>query len=95
MLRLSDRGIPPHMLHLYEGHADASPKPTEMNEDAARLPTAFLKIGAVVAKGVNLMRPQRSDDFLPESAKTAQSQSKETQYLGQTSVRDTRWTASN
>ncbi|WGI21007.1 hypothetical protein [Amylibacter sp. IMCC11727] len=92
MLRLSDRGIPPHMLHLYEVNADTPSKSIEHNDDAVRLPSVLLKLGSAVAAGLKSMQSKPTDDFLPDSAKSARNKRDESQYLGQTSVRDTRWT---
>lgn len=91
MLRLSDRGIPPHMLHLYEVNANTSSKKHEHNDDAARIPSILQRLGSVVAAGLKSVRPKPTDDFLPDSAKSTRNRDKESQYLGQTSVRDTRW----
>ena len=91
MLRLSDRGIPPHMLHLYEVNADTSSKKHEHNDDAVRIPSILQRLGSVVAARLNSVRQKPADDFLPDSAKSACKGDNESQYLGQTTVRDTRW----
>lgn len=91
MLRLSDQGIPPHMLHLYE-NARTQPK-TESNTANTRLPSALIKFSAQVLARLKLLNTYPKPDFTPDSAKRAATPPCETQYLGEAKMRDTRWHA--
>ena len=94
MLRLSDRGIPPHMLHLYESSAKKSSN-RQFKDDAVRLPMAFRKIGAHIFTRFDALRPKKkSETFVPNSAKRIASSLQETQYPGAVRTRDTRWRTS-
>ncbi len=94
MLRISDRGIPPHMLHLYEQDAGRSPK-SKLQDSASGLPSVLAKVGSHLWTGLIALRSQpKSESFAPDSAKRAEARPCETQYLGEAQLRDTRWRAS-
>ena len=94
MLRLSDQGVPPHMLHLYQPNSAQKPKKTELHDDAIRLPNMLIKLSNHVLARLRSLRVNKTDDtFVPDSAKHTSEKSRETQYLGETPLRDTRWTA--
>lgn len=95
MLRPNERGIPPHMLHLYETKSASPKKSSEFHDDAVRLPTALIRLsGQVLARLKSLRSNVPSDSFIPDSAKDTQNALHETQYLGEFTQRDTRWKAS-
>ena len=91
MLRLSDRGIPPHMLHLYE-NAHTHPK-SDFKDDVARLPAFLTRFSSQVLSRLTVLRAPPKPDFAPDSAKSNTSGPCETQYLGSEKMRDTRWHA--
>jgi hypothetical protein len=94
MLRVSDQGIPPHMLHLYETNDAQSSKSKEFNDDAIRLPSALMRIGIQVKQQIQALRGNTPTKVtIPDSAKKATAKSCEKQYLGESNRRDTRWNA--
>ena len=95
MLRPNEQGIPPHMLHLYETKSASSKKPTEFHDDAVRLPAVLIRLSSHVLGRLKSLRANvPTESFLPDSAKNAPNSLRETQYLGEFTLRDTRWNAS-
>ena len=95
MLRPNERGIPPHMLHLYETKSASSKKSTEFHDDSVRLPAILSRLSSHVLGRLKYLRSHvPSDSFIPDSAKDTQNALHETQYLGEFTLRDTRWNAS-
>lgn len=91
MLRLSDRGIPPHMLHLYQS-SDNNQSKHQFNDDAARLPSVLRKFSDQIRTRLAALRQQsQPETYRPDSAKSASAGPRETQYLGEVKMRDTRW----
>ncbi len=95
MLRPSERGIPPHMLHLYETKSAPSKKSTEFHDDTARLPAVLSRLSSHILGRLNSLRSNvPSESFISDSAENAPNSLRETQYLGEFTLRDTRWNAS-
>jgi hypothetical protein len=95
MLRPNERGIPPHMLHLYETKSASSKKSTEFHDDSVRLPAILSRLSSHVLGRLKSLRSNApSEDFIPDSAKNSPNSLHETQYLGEFTLRDTRWNAS-
>lgn len=69
MLRVSDRGIPPHMLHLYDTDAGKSSKP-QLSGNVTHNASLLARFGDQILNGLSALRSNaETDSFLPESAK--------------------------
>lgn len=86
MLRLSDKGVPPHMVHLYD-HKKHGDTPTQ-----TRL-SVILDMGARLIPPFSKLKQKKPDPTMqpPLSATSEENPNQEQQYLGAVEKRDTRW----
>ena len=91
MLRHPERGIPPHLLHLY---ADETSPTVTLDEGATRLFKAFHIATKPLSAGLRAVKKHlylSEECGPPKSARHTACETRETQYLGETQTPDDRW----